>query len=346
MAEGFAVAESDSGNAGTIPRIVFSSDELPAELDNQARFALWQNLHEEHFGSTDLYFLNEREFSVRVEFAQFGAVGLGHLEGTMRRIARTPRHVAADPSDVLMLALNRGKSAIACLQRGRDVTLTPGMATLVTNFEASEVLAKGDNSVFTVNMPRDRLLDLVANVEDLVVRPLDPGSSAVRLLRRYLGIVLEPDGVGDDPALIEHVETTLLDLVALSLGAGREATEIAQMRGLRAARAQEIVAEIKSGFSNPAFSPRDIGLKLRLTPRYVQELLSETGTSFTERVLELRLQKARRMLANSRYDGLKITEIAYACGFNDISYFNRAFRHRFGMTPSDARGNARREDKS
>jgi AraC-like DNA-binding protein len=281
-----------------------------------------------------------------VEFAQFGAVALGQLEGTMRRIARTPRNVAADPSDVLMLALNRGKSAIACLQRDRNVTLNPGTATLVDNSEASEVLAKADGSVFVVNVPRDRLRALVANAEDLVVRPLDPRSAAVRHLRRYLGIVFEPDGIGDDPVVIAHVETTLLDLVALSLGAGREATEIAQMRGLRAARAQEIVAEIKSGFANPEFSPRDVGLKFRLTPRYVQELLSETGTSFTERVLDLRLQKARRMLANSRYDGLKITEIAYTCGFNDISYFNRAFRRRFGMTPSDTREQARREKRA
>jgi hypothetical protein len=55
MLEGFSVAEPGPGSAGTIERIVFSSDNLPAELDDRARYALWQNLHEEHFGSTDLY---------------------------------------------------------------------------------------------------------------------------------------------------------------------------------------------------------------------------------------------------------------------------------------------------
>src|SRR5260370_20009688 len=115
------MSEPPNGNAGTIQKIIFSSDALPAELDERARFALWRNLHEEHFGSTDLYFLTDREFSVHVEFAQLGAVGLGRLAGTMRRIARTRRHVAADPSDVFILALNRGKSDIACVQRGREV---------------------------------------------------------------------------------------------------------------------------------------------------------------------------------------------------------------------------------
>lgn len=29
---------------------------------------------------------------------------------------------------------------------------------------------------------------------------------------------------------------------------------------------------------------------------------------------------------------------AIACGFNDLSYFNRCFRRRFGLTPTAARG--------
>ena len=74
-----------------------------------------------------------------------------------------------------------------------------------------------------------------------------------------------------------------------------------------------------------------------LSPNYIQKLLHESGQSFTERVLELRLAKARAMLADRRNDGLKVSEIALACGFNEISYFNRCFRRRFGSAPNDHR---------
>src|SRR5262249_25668299 len=113
---------------------------------------------------------------------------------------------------------------------------------------------------------------------------------------------------------------------------------MARMRGLRAARLQEIVAEIKVGFANPAMSVGRVALKLGLSTRYIQDLLEESGASFTERVLELRLQKARIMLADRRDDKLKVSEIAHTCGFNEISYFNRCFRRRFGGSPTGARG--------
>jgi AraC-like DNA-binding protein len=103
---------------------------------------------------------------------------------------------------------------------------------------------------------------------------------------------------------------------------------------------REILAEIRTSFADPAFSPRHLAQKLALSPRYVQALLHETGVSFTERVLELRLQKARTMLMSQRNGRLKVSEIAYACGFNEISYFNQAFRRRFGAAPTQFRGQA------
>ena len=110
------------------------------------------------------------------------------------------------------------------------------------------------------------------------------------------------------------------------------------MRGLRAARLQHILVEIRAGFATPGFSPHAVAHKLGVTPRYVQNLLQETGSSFTERVLEFRLQRACAMLADMRHDRMKIGEIAEACGFNEIPYFNRRFRRRFGASPTQYRG--------
>jgi AraC-like DNA-binding protein len=74
-----------------------------------------------------------------------------------------------------------------------------------------------------------------------------------------------------------------------------------------------------------------------LSSRYVNELLQETGVSFAERVMELRLQKARALLAAPPHAAMRVSDIAYACGFNEVSYFNRCFRRRFGASPTQKR---------
>ena len=126
--------------------------------------------------------------------------------------------------------------------------------------------------------------------------------------------------------------------MALALGAGRDAAELAKTRGLRAARQHEIIREIANRFTDPDFSAQKLARQMSVTDRYVQDLLHECGASFSERVLELRLQRARAMVEDCHYDRLRIGEIANASGFNTIPYFNRSFRRRFGATPTQFRG--------
>lgn len=45
----------------------------------------------------------------------------------------------------------------------------------------------------------------------------------------------------------------------------------------------------------------------------------------------LRMTKALDMLA----DGSSVTDVAYACGFEDVKYFSRVFKRSFGCAPSN-----------
>jgi AraC-like DNA-binding protein len=74
-----------------------------------------------------------------------------------------------------------------------------------------------------------------------------------------------------------------------------------------------------------------------VTPRYVQLLLEEDGTTFGEFVTEQRLDATRAMLRSPRFSAWSIASIAFEAGFRDLSHFNRRFRRRFGVTPSDFR---------
>jgi AraC-like DNA-binding protein len=71
--------------------------------------------------------------------------------------------------------------------------------------------------------------------------------------------------------------------------------------------------------------------------RYLYDLLSETGITFSERVQDLRLDAALDLLVAPNLSYLRIGEIAFAVGYSDLSYFNRSFRRKFDITPTGAR---------
>lgn len=61
---------------------------------------------------------------------------------------------------------------------------------------------------------------------------------------------------------------------------------------------------------------------------------SATGMAPLEYLRSMRFSKAAEMLGSDRYS---ISQIAWATGFNDSHYFSKAFKQKFGMTPSEYR---------
>ncbi len=80
------------------------------------------------------------------------------------------------------------------------------------------------------------------------------------------------------------------DLVAAALGPTAEAAEIVAKRGVKAARVRAILAEIARRFGDPDFDLDNVARTLGLSRRYVQQLRQETGKSFTEHLVERRLE--------------------------------------------------------
>jgi AraC-like DNA-binding protein len=63
---------------------------------------------------------------------------------------------------------------------------------------------------------------------------------------------------------------------------------------------------------------------------------TRTGNNFIDSLIEIRLGHASRMLIDTTHT---IGEIAYRCGFNNMSNFNRVFKKKKGCTPKEFREN-------
>jgi AraC-like DNA-binding protein len=70
-----------------------------------------------------------------------------------------------------------------------------------------------------------------------------------------------------------------------------------------------------------------------LSPSHLQHLFkSETGRSVMQYLNEARMDRAKALLKEAR---LNISQIAFEIGFNDASYFSKAFKKFYGVAPTD-----------
>lgn len=238
-----------------------------------------------------------------------------------------------------MLAVQLYTSGEVDADQGRHVTIGGGGGIAAPNTAAGELHYTNGSAFDWLVLGRDRLQPLLRDhwpgnaCADLSVSP------AFHLLRCWVAAALEP-GACDEPGTAQVFEKTTIDLLALILGARGEERQLVLGRGVRAAVRHAVLGELKRRAAAPGVNAVEVARKLGITDRYVHRLLEETGKTFSEHVLEERLRLAFAMLAVPATRGRKITEIASAAGFTDISYFNRTFRRRFGEKPSTVRARA------
>jgi AraC-like DNA-binding protein len=268
---------------------------------------------------------------------------LGLLSGTVRGVRHVHAHRdSGDGNDDFSFHLNVSGLSTVVSRRG-ETTLRDGDAMLLSYSAGRTINRPGLVDHRVIRLPRASLRPLVHDIDDAVLRPISRGTGMLNLLKGYA------DALFDDPAVSasdvrQLVVTQLCDLVAVTLGATRDAAAVAEGRGIRVARLRAVKDDIEAHLTDRDLTPVAVARRQRISDSYVRKLFESEGTSFSEFVLTRRLVRAHRMLTNRRWADRSIASIAFDCGFGDLSYFNRTFKRFCGSPPSEIRGAIDRQD--
>jgi AraC-like DNA-binding protein len=236
--------------------------------------------------------------------------------------------------DVIMIAGFSASYEVHHL--GRTLNMGCGDAVILTGAEPASFGGPAQSSVNLLRVPVRLLSPRVADLEAAYGRTIPANNAALQLLVGYVGVLEDLDGLGAHD-LERQVVAHIHDLMSLAIGATRDAAEIAKSRGAWAARLCAIKHDIANWLDQPDLSVARLAAQHRVKPRWIQRLFEREGTTFTEYVVAQRLARAHRLLTDPRYTGQKISAIALDVGFGDLSYFNRVFRRRYGVAPSELR---------
>jgi AraC-like DNA-binding protein len=225
-------------------------------------------------------------------------------------------------------------------QIGRSEDLTPGDGVLMSHGDVGGVAFLDACRYVALAFPKSTLAPLVPDISELFARRVPLSNPAQRMLLRYLELGQE-DQIAADQDLQAAFSDHVCDLLALALGATRDATELARSRGVRAARLRAMQDDVRKSCHLADLSVHAVAARHGVGARYVQRLFEESGSTFTQYLAEQRLAAAYKALCRRTSADLPISTIAFDCGFSDVSHFNRAFRQRFRCTPSEVRKTSR-----
>jgi AraC-like DNA-binding protein len=311
-----------------------STDAFPAHQ----RLAMWREIYGRTIAKFDIEPINNTPFSAGVTLRSLPGLGIASGYRSDARYRMT-RELAAKSGDNLIFAVvTNGVGVIS--QRSREATIGVGEALLMSATEPSVSTLHSAGRFLTLSVPRDAISPMIVETGSMLVRPISKHNEALRLLTNYLGIFKQSGGPSR-PELQRVIVTHIHDLIASALGATQDAAIIAEERGIRSARLRAIMFGVVENLGRRDLSITNVALRHRVTPRYIQKLFSGEGTTFTAYVLERRLSEAHRMLSDLRLANCSISDVAYKVGFGDLSYFTRAFRRKYGASPSDIRAMAR-----
>jgi AraC-like DNA-binding protein len=311
--------------------IFYSSAELPETV----RFEVWRETFAKEMAGFDMRHYDVRPFYTKSSFRSLGAVNLATNLSTAMLFDRKKQNIEQDGLDGFALPLCLS-GRLEIVQGKTRMLLHQDRAALVDFGQPLNgglaPSAPGDHQFqISLCLPRSEFLCRVPKAESLVMRPFE-NREALTLLVNYLQM-LDLQELGRDVDLDRLVGEHVLDIVAFLCGSCSKDDSI----GVRAARKAAVTDYIENHFQRPGLSVTDIATALKISKRYLYTLLNENDESVTQILNRLRLECASKMLISPIYQQLSITEIAMNSGFNDISYFYRQFRRRFGETPNDFR---------
>jgi AraC-like DNA-binding protein len=325
-----------SSSSDSFLPIRFCTDDLP-ERD---RLAQWREVAGRTVMKVDMQPLDGEPFRCEAILRSLPGLSLLSFDTSPIQTTRTPALIADGNDDLVLLLSVHGTTVMSAL--GREATLGRGDATLISSADPSKAVIRTPSRFHCLGLPLARLSPLVSDIDAALASVIPGNVEALRLLSGYIDS-LHTDIPLSTPELRRLAVTHICDLAALAIGATRDAAEMSRQFGVRAARLLAIKSDIAESAAKPDFSIDEVAARHRVSPRYIRRLFEGTGTTFTEYALWQRLALAHRMLSDPRYEQRAVSSIAFDTGFSDLSYFNRAFRQRFGLTPSDVRAAARRE---
>lgn len=246
---------------------------------------------------------------------------------------RTPQLLKDAQDDVMMLIPE--KEMVIRIPGREDQVIHPGDGLLLSYAREMRLSIQGTGRMRAIRVPHRSIAGTAPRIGSAPVTVLDRNTPMLSLLNQYSALLEGEPLIGQ--AAQRMAARHLHDMIALVAGASGGNREEAEQTSAAAVRLATVRAAIARNLGNTNLGIKGIALQQQVSPRHLQRLFAQEGTSFSDVLRQARVTRARALLENPVNRNRTILSIALECGFPEASALNRAFRQEYGLTPSDVR---------
>jgi AraC family transcriptional activator of tynA and feaB len=260
-------------------------------------------------------------FHAQLDQTDLGAATVSWLYADAQRVRRTPAKIACSEPSFLLMQLRAGRVWIR--QAGSTMPLRPGECILLDGAQPYEVECPQSTCSCVLRLPDDWLRRRIPSPEHLAPRPIAGSGWGGALCAALSRLDIDDCEELARSELADHIAS----LLKLALVEGpRYSTGSRHLR-------EQLVRALHEGLAEPDLSPAAVATGLGISVRALHYAFAAAGTSFSEELMQARLQRGRDLLGDARLADVPVIEVAARCGFTDPSHFARRFRRRFGLAP-------------
>lgn len=261
-------------------------------------------------------------------------IEFSHISNDLDLVRRDWEDVRRDETEQIFLVMQL-EGSCGVEHTDRQSTLNVGDCILIDSTKPTYFHFGGEYSNhISMNLPR-HMLDR-AGEDDLRIASRISGSGLMAIMLRNLTARILEEAAEPEPG--SSLRRLVVNTTRLAFGSGVNSGAALESDGDRLSwRLHLVETLIDRHLTNPGLSAKWLARKTGVSMRVLQLHFQNLDMTCTTFIRDKRLRLAHERLSSSAFatDATTIAEVAYSVGFNDLSYFNRCFRHLFDCRPSD-----------
>ncbi len=222
-------------------------------------------------------------------------------------------------------------------QNGRVAILNPGSFALYDSTQPYSLTFDERFHQLVVQMPKKVLSRHLMNPEQYTAIPIAGTTGLGAILTNLIfSLAQEVNNLQQAPA---DLSESLVNMIAMAFSSSVMLEQVGGNSLVQESIRQRIRLYIDNSFCNPGLNNGQIAKAMGISNRYLHKLFQNESETIHTRIINQRLERAARLLADPTYVGHSIESIAYSVGFSSAAHFSRSFKKRYGISPRESRGN-------